>query len=75
MPKLLRFKDTHPELNVSVGLFHSSYDEFFKGNYDCGIDCMESGGERPEEFDATLLRREELTPVCSPSLRVAVALT
>ena len=68
VPRLLRFKDIHPELNVSVGVFHSSYDEFFKGSYDCGIDCFETGGTRPKGFKATLIRREELTPVCSPSL-------
>lgn len=68
VPRLLRFKDGHPELNVSVGLFHSSYDEFFKGSYDCGIDCFETGGTRPEGFNATLLCREKLTPVCSPVL-------
>lgn len=68
VPKLRQFKETHPKLNVSAGIFHSSYDEFFKGNYDCGIDCSETGGARPDNLVATLLRQEKLTPVCSPGL-------
>lgn len=75
VPRLRQFKETHPNLNVSAGLFHSSYEEFFKGSYDCGIDCSETGGTRPGNFTATLLRREKLTPVCSPDLLKQVPLS
>ncbi len=69
IPRLPRFQHLHPKLRVSAGLFTTcSYDEFYNGNFDLGIDCFDYKGARPRELDEVLLRREALTPVCAPSL-------
>lgn len=68
VPKLPEFQELHPELAVSVGLFQSGYSDFYSGSYDLGIDCMIDSDERPPELEAVLIRREALTPACSPKL-------
>jgi LysR family glycine cleavage system transcriptional activator len=68
VPQLPRFREHHPDISVSVGLFHSGYSDFYAGNYDLGIDCHVESNRRPPELEAELIRREALTPVCAPSL-------
>lgn len=68
IPRLSHFQERYPDLHVSTGLFIKNYDEFYKGNFDIGIDTFEQGRLRPSDFEAVLLRREALTPVCSPAL-------
>jgi LysR family glycine cleavage system transcriptional activator len=68
IPRLLGFQQRHPELRASVGLFLSGYDDFYKGNFDVGIDCFETAMTRPADLEAVLIRREALTPVCAPQL-------
>ena len=67
MPRLARFKQLHAELQVSVGLLRSSWDEFYRGGFDIAISCP--GDDKiPMEMESVLIRRERLTPVCAPSL-------
>lgn len=67
MPRLARFKQLHPQLQLSVGLLRSSWDEFYRGNFDVAISCP-GDDEIPGEMERVLIRRERLTPVCAPSL-------
>ncbi|MGH6926718.1 MAG: LysR substrate-binding domain-containing protein [Dongiaceae bacterium] len=67
MPRLARFKQLHAELQISVGLLRSSWDEFYRGSFDIAISCP--GDDKiPTEMESVLIRRERLTPVCAPSL-------
>jgi LysR family glycine cleavage system transcriptional activator len=68
VPQLPRFRDLHPDISVSVGLFTSGYEDFYAGHYDIGIDCFIEADNRPRELDARLIRREALLPACAPSL-------
>jgi len=68
MPRLVRFRKRHPEIPISFGMFKTSYDEFFRGNFDIAIACHEPDQERPANLDGVLIRRELLTPVCAPVL-------
>ncbi len=68
VPQLPRFRERFPDIAVSVGLFHSGYNDFYSGNYDLGIDCFVESDRRPPELEAKLIRREALTPVCAPTL-------
>jgi LysR family glycine cleavage system transcriptional activator len=67
MPRLARFKSLHPEIQISVGLLRSSWDEFYKGGFDLAISCP-SDEAIPPELERILIRQERLTPVCAPSL-------
>src|SRR5215475_10037547 len=67
MPRLARFKQLHSELQISVGLLRSSWDEFYRGNFDIAISCP-GDNQVPAEMESVLIRRERLTPVCAPSL-------
>ncbi len=69
IPRLLGFQERYPDFRASVGLFVSGYDEFYKGNFDVGIDCFEYASLRPTDLEGVLIRREALTPVCAPRLR------
>lgn len=66
--QLPAFRRQFPNINVSIGGFHEGYDAFLAGGYDAGIGCYDFMSIRPPEFDAILIRRERLTPVCSPKL-------
>lgn len=68
IPRLADFKALHPELQISVGIFRSRYEEFYRGNYDVGIVCSETDRRRPPDLEAVLIRHERLTPVCAPAL-------
>ena len=68
VPRLRLFQATHPGITVSVGLFQSGYNDFYSGSYDVGIDCFLERDQRPSELEAVLVRREHLTPACTPSL-------
>jgi LysR family glycine cleavage system transcriptional activator len=68
IPRLAGFKKLHPEIQVSVGIFRSGYDAFYRGNFDVGIACFDVDHERPAELEGLLIRRERLTPVCAPAL-------
>lgn len=68
IPRLAKFKRLYPDLQVSVGIFRSSYDEFYRGNYDVGIVCYETERERPADMESVLIRKERLTAVCAPAL-------
>jgi LysR family glycine cleavage system transcriptional activator len=69
VPRLQRFQQEHAEFRVSVSWFKSSYDEFYEGNFDIGIDSASSAATgRPADLETVLLREEPLTPVCSPRL-------
>jgi LysR family glycine cleavage system transcriptional activator len=67
MPRLARFKQLHADLQVSVGLLRSSWDEFYRGNFDIAI-SYPGDDKIPTGMESMLIRRERLTPVCSPSL-------
>ena len=68
IPRLLDFQERYPDFRASVGLFLASYDEFYKGSFDVGIDCFEFASLRPTDLEGVLIRREALTPVCAPRL-------
>jgi DNA-binding transcriptional LysR family regulator len=68
IPRLADFKKLHPDLQISVGIFRSRYEEFYRGNYDVGIVCSETDRKRPPDLEAILIRRERLTPVCAPAV-------
>lgn len=68
VPHLLTFQERYPQYRVNIGLAHGTYDGFYKGNFDIGLDCFEGAKSRPGGFDSILFRREALTPVCSPRL-------
>lgn len=57
-----------PDLRMSTGVFKASYDEFVEGDFDLGIEQAIGSTVRPPGLEALLLRREALTPVCSPLL-------
>jgi len=67
-PRLPHFQQAHPELRITVGLFNKGYEEFFDGGYDLGIEQAIMRANRPADLEATSLRCEELTPVCSPAV-------
>jgi len=67
-PRLPHFQQIHPDLTVTVGLFNKGYDDFFDGGYDLGIEQALMRSNRPAELEATPLRQEDLTPVCSPAI-------
>ena len=67
MPRLAQFKQLHSDLQISVGLLRSSWDEFYRGGFDVAISCP-GDDEIPAEMEGVLIRRESLTPVCAPSL-------
>ena len=67
-PRLPNFQQAHPDLTVTVGLFNKGYEEFFDGGYDLGIEQALMRPNRPAELEATDLRLEALTPVCSPAI-------
>jgi LysR family glycine cleavage system transcriptional activator len=68
VPRLGRFRERQPRIQVSVGILHASYDEFYRGGFDVGISCSEVDRKRPADLDGALVRLEKLTPVCAPSL-------
>lgn len=68
MGRLARFRERHPDIPISFGMFKTSYDEFYRGNFDVAIACYEPDQERPPDLDGVLIRREILTPVCAPAL-------
>ncbi len=53
---------------MSTGVFKASYDKFVEGDFDLGIEQAIGSTVRPPGLEALLLRREALTPVCSPLL-------
>jgi len=65
--RLVHFQERHPEIRVTLGVM-CPYDDFFRGGFDLGITDYEMQREQPQGLEAVLLRRESLTPVCSPSL-------
>lgn len=66
IPYLQQYQDEFPDIRVSASWFKSSYEEFFDGGFDIGIDCESSSVERPEGLESMFLISESLTPVCSP---------
>jgi LysR family glycine cleavage system transcriptional activator len=67
MPRLARFKQLHSEVQISVGLLRSGWDEFYRGSFDVAISCP--GDDRIlAELEEVRIRRERLTPVCAPAL-------
>lgn len=66
--RLARFRQRHSEIPISFGMFKTSYDEFYRGEFDIAIACHEPDRERPADLDGVLIRREILTPVCAPTL-------
>jgi LysR family glycine cleavage system transcriptional activator len=68
VPRLPRFRDLHPELRVSVGIFRHGFEEFRDGGYDLGINPLDEGFRPPASFERIMLRPEALTPICAPSL-------
>jgi LysR family glycine cleavage system transcriptional activator len=68
VPRLPRLRTGHPELRVSVGVFHSRREEFFEGGFDLGIDSFDFAARRPAGVDVVPLRGEALTPLCAPAL-------
>jgi len=66
IPYLQQYQDEYPDIRVSTSWFKSSYDEFFDGGFDIGIDCESSSVTRPEGLESMFLMSESLTPVCSP---------
>ena len=67
MPYLQQYQDENPDVRISASWFKSSYDEFYEGGFDIGIDCASSAdGKRPEDLEPLYLKSESLTPVCSP---------
>ena len=68
IPHLQRFHQEFPDLRVGTGLYKTSHDEFFEGNFDLGIEQAIANVVRPAELEARLLRHEALTPVCAPRL-------
>lgn len=68
VPRLPRFRDRHPELRVSVGIFRQDFDEMQDGGYDVGINDMGGGFAPPPEIETRQLRPEALTPICAPAL-------
>lgn len=68
VPRLPRFRDLHPELRVSVGIFRHGFEEMREGAYDIGINTMEGEFAPPPDIERLRLRREVLTPICASSL-------
>jgi LysR family transcriptional regulator, glycine cleavage system transcriptional activator len=66
MPYLQQYQDENPDIRISASWFKSSYDEFYEGGFDIGIDCASSAAGRPEDLEPLYLKSESLTPVCSP---------
>lgn len=68
VPRLPRFRDLHPDLRVSVGIFRQGFEDMREGGYDIGINSMDGDFVPPAEIERLLLRPEALTPICAPSL-------
>jgi LysR family glycine cleavage system transcriptional activator len=66
VPFLQQYNDEFPDIRISSSWFKESYDEFFEGGFDIGIDCESASGTRPDGLESVYLRSEALTPVCSP---------
>ena len=75
-PRLPRFQQLHPKLRISASVYmRCDWEEFDAGNFDLGVECFDSRARLPDGFEETLLRRETLTPVCSPALLARHSLT
>lgn len=68
VPRLPRFRELHPALHVSVGIFRKDFDELRDGGYDIGINTVDEHFRPAPGFEAVPLRPEALTPICSPKL-------
>ena len=67
IPYLQQYQNENPDIRISTSWFKSSYDEFFDGGFDIGIDSVSSAEEgRPDGLEPMYLKSESLTPVCSP---------
>ena len=67
IPYLQQYQNENPDIRISTSWFKSSYDEFFEGSFDVGIDSASSAeGGRPDGLESLYLKSESLTPVCSP---------
>jgi len=67
IPYLQQYQDENPGIRITTSWFKSSYDEFYEGGYDIGIDNVASAETgRPAGLEALYLKSESLTPVCSP---------
>jgi LysR family glycine cleavage system transcriptional activator len=67
MPYLQQYQEENPDIRISTSWFKSSYDEFYEGGFDIGIDNVSSAeGGRPDGLESFYLKSESLTPVCSP---------
>ena len=73
LPYLQQFNDEYPDIRISSSWFKESYDEFFEGGFDLGIDCESGSGERPDGLESVYLVSEALAPVCSPGYLDRVA--
>ena len=71
IPRLARFRDRHPELELNVGFFNE-WEDFFEGNFDAGIACHETINIMPADLTSALILREALTPVCLPAMAAAL---
>ena len=67
IPHLQQYQNENPDIRISTSWFKSSYEEFYDGGFDVGIDNVASAEEgRPDGLESLYLKSESLTPVCSP---------
>ena len=67
IPYLQQYQSENPDIRISTSWFNSSYEEFYEGGYDIGIDSQSSAESgRPDGLESVYLKSESLTPVCSP---------
>ena len=66
IPRLDRFKQQWPAIDVRVTTAPFDWEIFFGGEFDLAFDC--GYPNRPKEIDAVLVLQSFGTPVCSPKL-------
>ncbi|MDH5556285.1 MAG: LysR substrate-binding domain-containing protein [Alphaproteobacteria bacterium] len=72
VPRLARFRDQQPGLELNMGFF-DAWEDFFEGNFDAGIACHESINIMPADLTAELIMPEALTPICLPAMRAELS--
>lgn len=65
IPRLDRFRESHPAIEVTVTTGIYEWPEAIGGGYDLAFGC---GPECPEGWEAALIVPTSMTPVCSPRL-------
>ena len=67
VPRLGRFKERYPDIQVRLTTAMYEWEDFLNGDYDLGFDCGDPH-TRPSGLEAVTVLPEIMMPVCAPAL-------